>query len=91
MKMTKISIRDSAQNSDAMDPEEFNSEYLLGPQKVNNISNLVNNLYYLGYKDEKSILEKLKLRGIDADADVKKAVKACIERLEDREEQSPKK
>jgi len=88
-RIRKISSRDNGFS--AVDPESFESEYLLGPQKINNISNLVNNLYYLGYKDQKSIIEQLKLRGIESDSVVKESIKKCLEILENREETQPKK
>jgi hypothetical protein len=87
MKFIKLSIRDSA-SPDAVDPKDFNSENLLEPHKVNNIHIVVENLYYLGYNKEKDIMDQLKLRGIEANADTKKIVKETLEHLNDSKEQA---
>ena len=63
----------------------------MGPHKINNINILVKNLYYLGYKDPKSVADQLKLRGMDIDSDAKSSIKKCLQDLEDNQDQSSKK
>lgn len=85
MKFIKISTRDSG-NSIPVNPEKFNSEHLLAPQRVNNIHIIVKNMYYAGYKDQSAIIDQLEKRNIDIIPEIKKAVNDAICQIEDSQE-----
>lgn len=75
-----LSLRDKEET------KEYNSEEKLKFPKEFNATMLAKELYYLGYKDEKSILEQLKERDFEMNDDAKKAIKGVLECIKQREE-----
>ncbi len=59
--------------------EDFNPEFKLKFQNEFNANNLAKEIYALGYKTEKEILEQFKERNYEVNSDIKTIVKAIIE------------
>ncbi len=62
------------------DDKEFNPEFNLKFKKDFNATNLAREIYALGYKTEKEIIEQFKERNYEVDADIKAIVKAIVDK-----------
>ena len=81
--MIRISKRDNDVMEGKYDPDDFDSEYKSLFQNNFNAVNLVKELYAEGYCEESSIAEQFKLRHYEVNAEVKKIIKAILEKLTD--------
>lgn len=80
--MIRLSKRDNDVMEDKYDPEDFNSEYKTLFQNNFNAVNLTKELIAEGYKDISSITEQFKLRNYKVNEDVKKVMKAVLDKME---------
>jgi len=79
MKRIKLSARDVMDKE--YDPKDFNPDMGTPFQKNFNATTMAKELFYEGYDNVSAITEQFKKRNLKVDDDVKKIIKAVIEKL----------
>jgi hypothetical protein len=75
----KLSSRDVMEKE--YDPKGFNPDSVTPFQKNFSATTMAKELFYQGYNTPEAIKEQFKIRNLDVDAEVKKIIKAVIEKL----------